>query len=109
MTEAIKLEIVKKAILDSMKELPLITQLRNRNGDPVKNQFEVAFNGGRLFQSYSSPIAYIKDGMVFIFRDWNYSTTTSKYRNQFLRETTQQTLKKLKSGEYIAVDFEVSQ
>ena len=47
-----------------------------------------------------------KDGKTYIFRNWDYSVTTGKYRNQFLNETKKETLAKLKSGEYIAVDFE---
>lgn len=61
-----------------------------------------------LFQSYSSPIALKKNGKTYIFKDGDYSTTTGKYRNDFLGETKKETLAKLKSGEYIAVDFEVN-
>ena len=36
---------------------------------------------------------------------WNYSVTTSKYRNQFLNETTKETQAKINSGEYKLVDL----
>ena len=36
---------------------------------------------------------------------WDYSTTTGKYRNQFLGETKKETEKKIKSGEYALVDL----
>ena len=49
----------------------------------------------------------IKECKVYIFKDWEYSKTTGKYRNMFLGEDKKETLRKLKSGEYIAVDFEV--
>ena len=31
---------------------------------------------------------------------WNYSRTTSKYRNMFLNETTEETKRKIKDGTY---------
>ena len=36
---------------------------------------------------------------------WDYSKTTSKYRNKFLGETTKETQAKIKSGEYILTDL----
>lgn len=36
---------------------------------------------------------------------WDYSKTTSKYRNKFLDETTKETQAKIKSGEYILTDL----
>ena len=36
---------------------------------------------------------------------WNFSNTTSKYRNKFLNETTKETIAKIKSGEYKLVDL----
>ena len=36
---------------------------------------------------------------------WDYSTTTGKYRNQFLGETKKETEKKIESGEYALVDL----
>ena len=36
---------------------------------------------------------------------WNYSKTTSKYRNKFLGETTKETQAKIDSGEYTLTDL----
>ena len=36
---------------------------------------------------------------------WNYSKTTSKYRNKFLGETTKETQAKIDSGDYILTDL----
>jgi hypothetical protein len=36
---------------------------------------------------------------------WDYSTTTGKYRNQFLGETKKETQAKIDSGEYILTDL----
>lgn len=97
----------KDQIKEMIKNVPTVTQMTSPNGNEVPNQYEIYINGGLLFQSYKSPIAFKLDGVTYIFKDWDYSRTTGKYRNQFLGETKQETLKKLKSGEYIAVDFEL--
>jgi hypothetical protein len=36
---------------------------------------------------------------------WDYSTTTSRYRNQFLREKTAETRQKINSGVYKLADL----
>lgn len=58
------------------------------------------------FQSYSTIIARIEDGQVALDKTyWDYSTTTGKYRNQFLGETKRETEAKIKSGEYVLTDL----
>jgi len=58
------------------------------------------------FQSYNSIIAvkgWTKDGKRKVILDdyyWNYSRTTSKYRNMFLNELTDDTKRKIKDGTY---------
>lgn len=43
---------------------------------------------------------------IYLDREmWDYSTTTGKYRNQFLGETKRETEKKIKSGEYVLTDL----
>ena len=97
--------------------------LSPRTGAKVANQFVMTEEGhGALgnfikretFQSYDSIIAVVtywrhedvaghggKTKEVELDETyWNYSRTTSKYRNEFLRETTEETRKKIKSGEY---------
>ena len=56
-----------------------------RTGRPVANQFIISGNGTTTFQSYESTIAVIdwNEHTVKIGNDWNYSTTTGKYRNSF--------------------------
>ena len=97
--------------MDSIKHLvgniPSVSNMYSSSNRPVANQYLIETNEFSLFQSYRSPIAMIKDGAVFIFKDWDYSITTGKYRNIFLGETKKETLSKLKSREYIAVDFKV--
>ena len=79
------------------------TQMMNDKGRPVANHF-IHYNektGERFFQSYGSVIVKIHNGQVTLGKDWNYSATTSKYRNQFLGEATKETQAKLDSGEYL--------
>ena len=94
-----------------------------RSGRTVANQFIIEEEGGimgnfikrQTFQSYDTVIATIttwnpedckhrKDvshvDIVLDENHWNYSKTTSKYRNQFLRETTEETKRKIKEGIY---------
>ena len=80
----------------------------NRSGNPIANQFVITIeNGDKIFQSYKSVIA-IKTfcGKVQIDVDrWNYSRTTSRYRSQFLNESTKQTQEKINNGTYLLTDL----
>lgn len=63
-----------------------------------------------MFQSYRSIIVerIVWSDRVDITLDeskWDYSVTTSKYRNKFLGEDKKETLKKIKSGEYKLADL----
>lgn len=63
--------------------------------------------GSLFFQSYDSIICLIDNkGQTYLDdKFWNYSKTTSKYRNQFLNETTKETQSKIDSGEYKLVNL----
>lgn len=91
-----------------------------RTGRSVPNQYIITTNAGRYFQSYDSIIVFIPNPKDWAARPkncnnvpctqldktyWNYSTTTSKYRNIFLGESTAETKKKIASGEYILTDL----
>ena len=85
-----------------------IEQFRNRNGEPVKNQFIIRTEEGVFFQSYNSIIAFVASGSGAVTLDaskWDYSITTGKYRNQFLGETKAETEKKIKAGVYTLSDL----
>lgn len=71
------------------------------------NQCEILDDeGSRYLQSYEVIICKItKWGVWLDSVYWNYSKTTSKYRNKFLDETTKETEKKIKSGEYILTNL----
>ena len=74
----------------------------NRTGQAVANQFEIyADDGAVYFQSYQSIIAKKQAGVITLDANkWDYSTTTGKYRNQFLGETKAETERKIKAGIY---------
>jgi hypothetical protein len=79
-----------------------------RTNNPVPNQFRIHTKEGVYFQSYNTVIAFIrsKDGKVFLDDNaWDYSGTTSKYRNIFLGEGKTRTVAKINSGEYKLVDL----
>lgn len=69
--------------------------------DGVKNQFVITDDDGNIFfQSYDSIIVKIdKDKNIFLDeKHWNYSVTTSKHRNSFLRLSSKETEQRIKAG-----------
>ena len=83
-----------------------VSNITNNNGNKAPNQFVISDNGSNYFQSYNSIIVKRSNGKIELDSYyWNYSKTTSKYRNIFLGETTQETRKKIDSGEYLLVDL----
>ena len=59
-----------------------------RTGREVANQFIIEGDGKTTFQSYNSVIIEIdwNAKTIKFGEDWDYSVTTSKYRNAFLQE-----------------------
>ena len=86
-----------------------VEQFINSSGNEVKNQFIIRSSEGRYFQSYGSIIAFIPinrdDKTALDEHYWDYSTTTEKYRNQFLNEDKATTKKKIEAGEYILMNL----
>ena len=84
-----------------------IQNLTSSNGNKVPNQIVIRNESLRIFQSYESIIVKVEEGQVYLDeRYWNYSKTTSKYRNQFLGDSTKEIETKIKSGEYILTDLQ---
>ena len=81
--------------------------MKVQNLNQAKNQFIItADNGTRFFQSYNSIICKIEREKVTLDqRFWDYSTTTSKYRNMFLNETKKETEAKIQAGIYLLADL----
>ena len=71
-----------------------------RTGNPVANQFIIEDGGKTVFQSYDTIIAVKKNGKITLDKNyWDYSATTSKYRNKFTGLNTEETRKAIKAGE----------
>ena len=84
-----------------------VKNMTSNRGNKIANQFEIIGEDGIYFQSYDTLIAKIcLNGQVYLDRDsWDYSVTTSKYRNKFLNTTTKETLKRISTGEYRLADL----
>ena len=78
-----------------------VQNITSPRGNKIINQFTIGHKGKEYFQSYSS-IIVVKEGEKVTLDEYflNYSRTTSKYRNIFLREGTDDTRKKIKDGIY---------
>jgi len=79
-----------------------VRQMQGRTGQPVANQFIITDDEYEYFQSYKTVIAkrHISSGVVHLDnRAWDYSVTTSKYRNHFLGIDTKETKRRIESGE----------
>ena len=89
-----------------------VENMTSNNGNKIANQFIIKDDFNTVyFQSYNSMIAkktWNDKGEKRVFLDtefWNYSRTTSKYRNIFLNETKKETEKKIKDGTYILTNL----
>ena len=85
-----------------------VEQMYSSTGNQVANQYIIYDGkGNTFFQSYDTIIVKL-DKLVNVTLDkdkWDYSTTTGKYRNQFLGETIKETRNRIKSGEYKLEDL----
>ena len=103
-----------------------VENMTSSSGSKVANQFIIhteeieiqpiadkicRFDEAVYFQSYDSIIARklftVEHGVIISLDEkyWDYSKTTSKYRNIFLGENKAETQKKIDSGEYILTDL----
>lgn len=83
-----------------------VANMKSPAGNNIPNQFEIEVGGDIYFQSYKTIIAVkTSKGIILDKNYWDYSRTTSKYRNIFLGEKTYETAGKIKSGEYKLKDL----
>jgi len=87
-----------------------VRNITSNNGNKIANQFEIMDNENNIiyFQSYKSIIVKHDMNLNQVYLDsyfWDYSTTTSKYRNIFLGEKKKETQKKIKEGVYILTNL----
>lgn len=99
--------VIKKLQAAAEKWYPRVENMTSSSsGREVPNQFLIYTDRGVFFQSYSTLIAAkLYDEGVLLDKDWDYSRTTGKYRNQFLRESKKETEGKIKEGVYRVVDL----
>jgi hypothetical protein len=82
--------------------------MTGRTGAPVANQFIITDGEFEYFQSYKTVIAkrHISAGVVTLdAKRWDFSVTTSKYRNQFLGMDTAQIKRDIKAGRIALADL----
>tara|TARA_R100001369_G_scaffold80884_1_gene111526 strand:- start:245 stop:538 length:294 start_codon:yes stop_codon:yes gene_type:complete len=94
-----------------------VQNMTSNKGNKIANQFMVYDdNNNKYFQSYNSVIVKISNfvknenglplSTVYLDKKyWDYSVTTSKYRNIFLEETKKETQKKIDNGIYFLTDL----
>jgi hypothetical protein len=85
-----------------------VENMLSEKGNYIPNQYKIYTPAGVVFQSYSTIIAikpYGDTPIILNKHHWDYSVTTGKYRNIFLREGIAETRKKIESGEYILADL----
>jgi len=77
-----------------------VSNLISKSGNNVANQFEILTDTARFFQSYDSIIAKVDydNNITLDSHYWDYSRTTSKYRNIFLNMSTDDIKKGIKLG-----------
>jgi hypothetical protein len=78
-----------------------VRNLTSSRGNEVRNQFEIWDDAGnRFYQSYDSIIVKVNVRGEIILDEyyWDYSRTTSKYRNSFLGMTTEEIKQQTKDG-----------
>ena len=85
-----------------------VRNITSNNGNKIANQFIIYDGDIWYFQSYKSIIVMkdtLNDTVYLDSKYWDYSTTTSKYRNIFLGEKKKDTEKKIKKGIYVLTDL----
>ena len=84
----------------------IVQNMTSNNGNKVPNQFDIQLDGKWYFQSYSTVIAMKDKGQTYLDKNsWDYSVTTSRYRNQWLGMTTKEVKDAIKFGEIKLIDL----
>ena len=87
-----------------------VENMTSNNGNKIANQFIIYDNDNdcTYFQSYDSIIIQKIENECFIYLDekyWNYSKTTSKYRNKFLNMTTKEIENAIKDNTILLINL----
>ena len=81
-------------------KVPTVLNMKSSRGNKVPNQFIIWTDEEQFFQSYQTIIGKRdNEGNVFLDQNrWDYSVTTSKYRNQWLGMNTKEVKKAIDNG-----------
>ena len=85
----------------------IINNMKSNKERTVPNQYVIRLNNCSVFQSYATVIAihdYDLDEVYLNKEYYNYSKTTSRYRNKYLGLNTKQIEQKIKSKEFVLVN-----
>jgi len=79
---------------------PTVLNMKSSKGNKVPNQFIIWTDEEQFFQSYQTIIGRRdNEGNVTLDKNrWDYSVTTSKYRNQWLGMNTKEIKKAIDNG-----------
>lgn len=100
----------KEEILKALGNFKAVENMTSNNGNDIPNQFIIYHENGRIFQSYNSIIVVSLDSEIreegvkyYLGDDWEYSKTTGKYRNLFLRKDKKEILQDIKDGAAVEI------
>lgn len=67
-----------------------VQNMTSDKGNIIANQFIIEDEGKICFQSYDSMIVTIdyRNETIIVGKNWDYSITTGKYRNMFMKDYT---------------------
>jgi len=84
-----------------------VKSMISSRGNEVPNQVKIETPEGVYFQSYKSIVAVIRlNGEIELDKKyWDWSVTTSKYRNSFLDMKTKDIKKAISVGEIVLTDL----
>jgi hypothetical protein len=92
--------------MELFRDIIQVSHMVSNNGNPVFNQFIIHTDTAVYFQSYKAIIIKKENGKVYLDRTYyDYSRTTIKYRNMFLRETAKEIEKKIKNNVYVLTNL----
>lgn len=97
--------IKKSALLRALGNIVKVQNLASpRSGRDVPNQYELVYNNGIAFQSYSTLIAVWFNGQLYLTEHHDCSKTTSKYATEWTGLTTKERRNGLLDGSVIAIE-----
>lgn len=92
-----KFSTIKRKLGKFLYVSPIISE---RSGEAVRNQYEIVFENGYVFQSYHTFIGAIVDGKLYLSDAHDYSNTTSKYCTIWSGYNGKERRKGLENGEF---------